>query len=127
MYKEAIHHASYECRKKTTSNKDNIEQIFGINIHTLDGDKPSNKLAFINAAYTLTRYSRIKHGLKFNVNYSAFIPPAIPNSVYVYYTAKDFVLNVLALMEKITPEQSYKENTTIIREIERQFKEIHQP
>ena len=123
-----IYTANYDWRKHIRSDTNRIERIFKIYISTLNGIGPSHELVYIFASCELVRYSISEGGLKFEVNYSAFIPPAIPTSVYVDYTVKDFVLNVLALMKKkITPEQSDEESSNLVKAIEQQFKEINQP
>jgi hypothetical protein len=122
IYKEA-----YEWSENTISSTDSIERIFKIDISTLNGIGPSHELVYIFTSCKLTRYSYIERGVKFKVTYNARILPAIPNSVYMDYTAKDFVLNVLSLMKKITPEQSDEESSKLLKAIEHQFKEINQP
>jgi hypothetical protein len=121
IYKEA-----YEWSENTISSTDNIERIFEIVIRFLNGEENSTKLISIYASCSVYRYSLIERSVKFNVTYSALIRPAIPNSPYMDYTVKDFVLNVIALMEKITPEQSDEESSKLLKAIEHQFKEIDQ-
>jgi hypothetical protein len=122
-----IHQATYDWRKNTKSTTDHIERIFKISIGTLNGTGPSHELVHIYAPCTLTRYSHIEHSLKFAVSYAALIRPAIPNSAYVECTVKDFVVNVLALMKKIVPQQSDEESSKLLKAIKHQFKEINQP
>jgi hypothetical protein len=121
-----IYTTTYDWRKHIRSDTNRIERIFIIDISTLNGIGPSHELVYIFASCELVRYSISEGGLKFEVNYSAFIPPAIPNSVYVDYTVKDFVLNVIAMMKKIVPGQSDEESSKLLKAIEHQFKEIDQ-